>query len=250
VRRAVRGQLGLGAKAIKMMASGLLGGELGGQDPQFSPEELRAGIEEAHLQSRHAFVHAHGTRGCRNAVLAGVDSIDHGTFLDEEVVGLMARGGTFLVPTLSFWARMEAHQEDESVPSVMRAAYKKTGKGQYASHRQSVRLALEGGVRIAMGTDAGELPHDRGAFELEALVDAGLSPMQAIVAATSHGADLLRLKDIGRLEEGRIADLVVVRGDPLSDIRVLQDTERIGLVLKGGTVCCDRFDEERPCSTS
>jgi len=250
VRRAVRRQLGLGARAVKMMASGLLGGELGGQDPQLSIEELRAGVEEAHLQNRHVFVHSHGTQGCRNAVLAGVDSVDHGTFLDGEVASLMARNGTYLVPTLSYWARMEAHLDDESVPLSMRTQYRQTGRTQYAAHRESVRCALEAGVRIAMGTDAGELEHDKGAFELEALVHAGLTPMQAIVAGTSYGAALLRLRDVGRLEQGKIADLLLLRGDPLSDIRLLQDKSRIRLVLKGGVVCCDRDREERECSTT
>jgi imidazolonepropionase-like amidohydrolase len=250
VCRAARDQLGLGATSVKLMATGLLGEEAGGHDEQFSVEELRAGADEAHRQGYHAFAHAHGTRGAKNAIRAGIDSIEHGTFLDEEAVTLMAQRGTYLVPTLSYWERLDTETAPDDLPPSYRERYRDEGRFQFEAHRQSFRLALEHGVKIAMGTDAGSelVNHDDGAFELAAMVRAGMSPMRAIVASTSHAADLLRLPDSGRLATGIRADVIVVDGDPLADIRVLLEKERISLVMKDGAVYRDRLGSRLPRS--
>lgn len=248
VCRAAREQIGRGATAIKLMATGLLGNDQGGTDEQFSHAEIRAGVEEAHRRGYHAFAHAHGLAGCRNAVQAGVDSVEHGTYLNEEVVRMMAERGTTLVPTLSYWARMEQRQEDAEVPVRDRRAFQETGQSQFRAHLESVRLAADHGVRIAVGSDSGSelVRHDKTAFEMTALVRAGLNPMAAIMAATRNAAELLRLRDCGRLAPGALADLIVVNGDPLTDISVLEEKERILLVVKDGDVWRDEINSGLP----
>lgn len=243
VRQAVREQVGRGATAVKLMVTGLLGEESGGHDEQFTFDEICAGIDEGHRQGRHVFVHAHGVGGAKNAIRAGIDSIDHGTYLDEEAVDLMVQNGTYLVPTLSYWERLETETTPNNLPATYRPSYVNKGQYQYRSHRQSFQLAVDRGVKIAMGTDAGSelVRHDDGAFELAAMVRIGMSPMQAIVASTSHAAGLLRLNDVGSLERGKFADLVVFNGDPLADIRLLQRKELVQLVVKNGAIYRDHL---------
>jgi imidazolonepropionase-like amidohydrolase len=248
VCRAAREQIGRGATAIKLMATGLLGNDQGGTDEQFSVAELRAGVEEAHRRGYHAFAHAHGLAGCRNAVQAGVDSVEHGTYLDEEVVEMMVEQGTTLVPTLSYWMRMEQRKADSEVPESERRAFQELGQSQFRAHLESVRLAAEQGVKIAVGSDGGSelVRHDDTAFEVVALVRAGLDPMAAILAATRNAADLLRLRDCGRLAPGALADFIVIDGNPLDDISVLEKKERILLVVKAGGVWRDEITSGLP----
>jgi imidazolonepropionase-like amidohydrolase len=243
VRRAAREQIGQGATAVKLFVTGLLGDPSGGHDQQFSEEEIAAGVDEAHRQGFHAFAHAHGAAGAKNAIRAGVDSIEHGTYFDEEAVELMLEHCTRLVPTLSYWERLEIGPAPADLPPSYPVSYRQKGQEQYRCHQASFRMAVERGVTVAMGTDAGSelVNHDDGAFELAAMVRCGMTPMQAIVASTANAAVLLRLPETGRLQPGKLADVIVVDGDPLTDIAVLQDKERIALVVKDGEVYRDRI---------
>ena len=238
-RRAAREQLRRGATAIKVTATGLISSDAGApSDTQLTEDEMRAAVEEAHNAGRHAFAHAHSAQGCLNAVRAGVDSIEHGSALTEETVELMVARGTYLVPTMTLDQRVEQRGSDSLYPEYFVRKIESVRE----IRQQSMKLALERGVKIAMGTDSGGVPwvrHADSAFELEAMVAAGMSPMQAIVASTSSAADLIQLPQTGRLAAGALADLILVDGDPSDDVTVLQDRERIKLVVKDGGVYRD-----------
>ena len=170
----------------------------------------------------------------RLAIEAGVDSIEHGCYLDEDpdLIAMMAEQGTFFVPTLTVYV---FHRE-RSAPHVQ-----ERGRELLPHHIESVQRALAAGVKIVAGTDAGGHEHGINARELQYLVEAGLSPMQALQAGTGWAAECLGMgQDIGTIEPGKLADLVVVDGDPLRDITILQELPRIKLVLKGGHICVDR----------
>jgi imidazolonepropionase-like amidohydrolase len=248
-RRAAREQIRRGAKCIKLMATGLVGSDAmrGPTDQQLTEEEMRAAIEEAHNAGLHAFSHAHSAEGILNALRAGVDSIEHGSALTEEAVEIMLARGVYLVPTLSLDSLVQRAGVDGPFPQyfVERSAMIRELR------RASVKLALERGVKFAMGTDCGGVPwvrHADGAAELDAMVNAGLSPLGAIVAATSNAADLLQLHETGRIAAGALADLIVVEGDPSEDVRVLQDPDRIRLVMKDGVVYRDTLSSALPLS--
>ena len=191
-------------------------------------------MAESHALGRRVMCHALGGPGLRTALEAGVDTVEHGCYLDEDPTLLqqMAVQGTFFVPTLTVYVY---HRESPS-PHVRARAL-----ALHPHHVASVRRALELGVPIAAGTDAGGHGHPKNALELRYLVEAGLSPMQALRAATQWAARCLGLeREVGTIEKGRLADLVVVNGNPLDDIGVLLDPTRVELVYKGGTICADR----------
>jgi imidazolonepropionase-like amidohydrolase len=191
---------------------------------------MRALCDEAHALGRKVMCHALGGLGLRIALEAGVDSIEHGCYLDEdpELIPMMAEKRVVLVPTLLVY---EFHRESRS-PHVRERA-----RALQAHHRETVQRALAAGVRVVAGTDAGGHGHPPNAGELPLLAAAGLTPMQALQAATGWAAECLGIGDeCGTLEKGKRADVVVVEGDPLADLRVLQDRERIRLVLKDGVV--------------
>ena len=182
--------------------------------------------------------HALGGPGLRTAIEAGVDSIEHGCYLDEdpELIPMMAERGIFFVPTFTVYV---FHRE-RSAPH-MRAR----GRDLLPHHGESLRRALATGVKVVAGTDAGGHMHHINARELQYLVEAGMSPMQALQAATGWAAECLGLeREIGTIQPGKLADLIVVSGDPMQDITLLQDPQRITLVLKGGEVCVDRRAEK------
>jgi imidazolonepropionase-like amidohydrolase len=234
VRRAVREQLKAGADCIKFTATG--GGMTPGVDPRassFTEAELAAGVDEAHKAFRRAIAHAQGNAGIKNAVRAGIDSVEHGVYLDDAVVEEMRRLGTFLVPTLVSPAMIARHGIEAGIPAYV----VKKASGVLEIHRESFRKAVRAGVRIAMGTDAGTPfnRHGANAQELALMVEGGMSPAEAIVAATRNAAELLDLLDVtGTVEPGKAADLLVVDGDPLADVRVLEDRARLLGVLKDG----------------
>jgi imidazolonepropionase-like amidohydrolase len=177
--------------------------------------------------------HAQATQGIKNAVYGGIHSIEHGIYLDEEVVEEMKRRGTYLVPTLvaPLWVVRRAEQDPSSIPPY---ALRKA-REVMADHQASFRLAVERGVRIAMGTDTGVGPHGSNAEELERMVEGGMTPMEAIVATTKTAAECSRIGHLtGTLEVGRRADVLGVDGDPLADIRVLQDRSRLHLIVRDG----------------
>jgi imidazolonepropionase-like amidohydrolase len=234
VRRAVREQLKAGADCVKFTATG--GGMTPGVDPRassFTEAELAAGVDEAHKAFRRAIAHAQGNAGIRNAVRAGIDSVEHGVYLDDEVIEEMRQRGTFLVPTLVSPAMITRHGTSAGIPAYV----VEKASGVLETHRESFRKAVRGGVRIAMGTDAGTPfnRHGTNAQELALMVECGLSPADTIVAATRNAAELLDLLDVtGTVEPGKAADLLVVDGDPLADIRVLGDRDRLPGILKDG----------------
>src|SRR5207302_1853889 len=198
-------------------------------------EELRAGVEEAVRAGRRVAAHAHGAEGMKNALRAGVHSIEHGTLLDAEALDLLLKRRTFLVPTLSAIQCGFEHGKQGGMPD---SALEK-GAGMAEAQRQNFRKAVKAGVRIAMGTDAGTPfnHHGRNAQELRRMVQFGLTPMRAIEAATRSAATLLGLEqEIGTVEAGKQADLLVVKGNPLDDIVLLEEPARLEYVIQGGRV--------------
>jgi imidazolonepropionase-like amidohydrolase len=177
--------------------------------------------------------HAQGTQGIRNAVEAGVESIEHGIWLDDDVLDLMNNRKTFLVPTLvaPLWVVRNA----EKMPGSILPQSLRKSKAVMDDHRQSFTRAVKAGARIAMGTDSGVGPHGHNAEELERMVEGGMTPMQAIVATTKIASECIHMsKDVGTIERGKLADLLVVDGDPLADIQVLQDRDRLAVIMQGG----------------
>jgi len=236
VREVVRTMVRAGADVIKTATTGGASSRPGHGplDAAFSLQEMQALVTESHALDRRVMCHALGGPGLRTALEAGVDSIEHGCYLDEEptLMAKMAAQGTFFVPTLTVYVY---HRESAS-PHVRARAV-----ALHPHHVATVQRALELGVPIAAGTDAGGHGHPKNALELKYLVEAGLTPMQALRAATQWAAQCLGLeRELGTLEKGRVADLVVVNGSPLADVTVLLDPARIELVLKGGAVCADR----------
>src|SRR5919199_5998673 len=236
VRRAAREVLRAGADQIKVHTSG---GVMSPSDEPgatgFSPDEIAAIVYEARAAGKTVMAHAQATQGIKNAVLGGIQSIEHGIYLDEEVVEEMKRRGTFLVPTLvaPLWVVRRAEKDPASVPPY---ALRKA-REVMAAHQASFKLAVERGVRIAMGTDTGVGPHGTNAEELERMVEGGMTPMQAIVATTRSAAECARIAHLtGTLEVGKRADILGVDGDPLADIRILQNKDRLSLIVRDGQV--------------
>lgn len=234
VREAAREQLKAGADIIKMMATG--GILTKGVEPgsaQFTLEELIAGVEEARKAGRRTASHAQGNEGIKNALRAGINSIEHGIFLDDEAIELMLEMKAYLVPTLSAPYQIVKAGTKKGVPAFAVEKSKSTIK----SHWTSVKKAHQAGVPIAMGTDAGT-PfncHGENLKEMELLVKIGFTPMEAIIATTKTASEVLGWeKKIGTLEKGKLADLIVVDGNPLEDIRILQKKDKLLAIMKEG----------------
>jgi imidazolonepropionase-like amidohydrolase len=185
---------------------------------QYSATEMEALVEEAHLAERRVAAHAHGNTGIKVAVRAGVDSIEHGSELDEEAIALFKKHGTFLVPTLMAQEAVE-QQAAQGLLVGLRAE-----KALYIAPRgrESFTLAVAAGLKIALGSDAGVFPHGTQGREFILMAENGMTPMQALVAGTSVAADLLGIADeVGTVQAGKIADLVAVAGDPLQNIEIV-----------------------------
>jgi imidazolonepropionase-like amidohydrolase len=226
VRKAVRYQLKYGAGVIKISASGGVmshSGEAGAQ--QYSDEELAAIVDEAHRAGIRVAAHAHGDAGIRACIRAGVDCIEHGSLATDETIALMVEHGTFLVPT-SYLS--EGLDMSRAAPELKAKAAEVFPKA-----RAMLGKAIQAGVKIACGTDAPAIPHGENAKELWAMVDRGMTPLQAIQAATLTSAELINVDDRGRLDPGLLADIIAVPGDPLADIEVTQD---VRFVMKGGRI--------------
>jgi imidazolonepropionase-like amidohydrolase len=235
VRKAVREQLKAGADCVKFIATGGVmtpGVEPGAQ--QLTEAELCAGIEEAHKAGRTTAAHAHGAAGIKAAVLAGVDSIEHGSFMSDEVIELIKARGTFFSATLcSAEGFLNAPPGSVADWAMAKAARVRTALD------DSFRRAYAAGVRLVLGTDAGTPfnRHGDNARELALMVKLGVSPLDALTAATRNGAELLgRLDQLGSLEPGKLADLVLVHGDVVADINRLCDRASIQLVVQGGRI--------------
>src|SRR5688572_27295551 len=226
VRKAVRYQMKYGAQVIKVVASGGVmshTGPAGAQ--QYSNDELAAIADEAHRAGLKVAAHAHGDVGIRNAIEAGIDCIEHGSLMSDETMDLMLERGTFLVATTYLADGMDTSRADPVLQAKAAEVFPKA--------KATISRAIERGVKIACGTDAPAIPHGRNAKELLALVDRGMTPLQAIRAATTVSAELIDVDDRGRLEAGLLADVIGVPGDPLADITV---TEQVKFVMKGGEV--------------
>lgn len=230
--KAVRYQHKFGADVIKFTATGgVLSINDSGDAQQFSDAEMRAIVETAHLLGLKVAAHAHGKRGMEAAIRAGVDSIEHGTYLDEETIALFKQHGTYYVPTILAGKTVEemAKKPGALHPSVREKAARIGPLIQGAFAR-----AWKGGVKIAFGTDSGVSAHGENAREFGYMVEAGMPPMEAILSATRAAADLLGAADrVGSIQKGRFADIVAVDGDPLRDISELR---RVRFVMKGGVV--------------
>jgi imidazolonepropionase-like amidohydrolase len=243
VRKAVREQVRAGADLVKLMATG--GVLTPGVEPgaaQFTEEELRAGIEEAHKAGRKTATHAMGREGILNALRAGIDSVEHGVFLDDEAISLLKKRHVPVIPTLSALYNIIEKGTEGGIPAY---AVEKT-EAVKPHHLRSVRMAREAGVVIAMGTDAGTPfnRHGENLREAMLLVEmAGYRPEEALHAATGLAARVLgREKDLGTVEEGKLADLVVMDGNPLEDMGLLLKPEAIALVMQGGRVVKGNLD--------
>ena len=244
VRRAVRTNAKRGANQIKIYATGSIGGSA--SDPsqtQFSPEELRVAVEEARALGLRVAAHAHGTRGIRNAVEAGAHSVEHGSRLDDATIALMKRRGTWLVPDLYADEWFETEGREAGAPAEELA--KNTALSR--RFRNSARRAHAAGVRIAFGSDSGVYPFGLAGRQFALLLEIGMTPMQAIQSATVHAAELLGMgAEIGTIEPGKLADLVAVQGDPLRNVRVLEDVKFVmkggGIVKSAGTAAPRRLD--------
>jgi imidazolonepropionase-like amidohydrolase len=231
VRKAVRYQIKHGARLIKVCASGGVmshTGPAGAQ--QYSDEELRAVADEAHRAGLRVAAHAHGDDGIRAAIEAGIDCIEHGSLMSDETLDLMIERGTFLVPTTYLADGMDT---SHAAPELQAKAAEV-----FPRAKRTISKAIERGARIACGTDAPAIPHGRNAKELIALVDRGMTPVQALRSATTVAAELIDVDDRGRLEPGLLADVIAVPGDPTADITL---TEQVCFVMKGGQVY--RHDE-------
>ncbi|HEX3085940.1 MAG TPA: amidohydrolase family protein [Pyrinomonadaceae bacterium] len=232
IRQAVRLQIKYGADVIKTCATGgvLSEGDAVGAT-QYSFEELKALVDEAKKLDRKVAAHAHGAEGIKIATRAGVSSIEHGSFLDEEGATLMGQRGTFLVPTLSAAEAVERAAKN----GVLKGLRAEKALAAAAAARHATKIALAAKVQIALGTDAGVIPHGTNAREFFLMVDwGGLTNMQSIQAGTLNGAKLLGWdKNLGSVTTGKWADIVAVSGDPLKDIHAM---EKVTFVMKNGVV--------------
>jgi imidazolonepropionase-like amidohydrolase len=237
-RRAVRLQIARGVDVIKIATTGGVNSRIGaGLGQQMFDDEVQAIVATAHLYGKKVAVHAHGADGVKVALAAGVDSIEHGTMIDDECLELFRKSGAYYVPTLStvngYLERLAAD------PNAYSPAVRAKVDWRIKVTGESLRKAVPRGVKIAFGTDAGVSKHGRNADEFELMVKYGMTPAQALAAATVNAADLLGVSaEVGTLEPGKRADLIAVDGDPLGDVTVLK---RVPFVMKDGVI----FKDER-----
>jgi imidazolonepropionase-like amidohydrolase len=240
-RRAVRLAHKYGATIIKTCATG---GVLSLADavdtPQLTQAELDALVDEAHALRLKTAAHAHGAEGAKRAIRAGIDSIEHGSFLDDEALAMMKQKGTYYVPTLM---AVQGLQEQISKGVPIPPEIKVKADAAIAAVRQTFQKALARGIKIGLGTDAAVYPHGRNAEEFHQMVDLGMKPLEALRAGTSGDADLLGLSGkIGTLEKDKLADVVAVPGDPLENIR---QTEHVFFVMKQGVIYKNEQPEQK-----
>ena len=229
IRKAVRFEVKNGADVIKAAVSGgvfSLADEV--DTPQFTPAEMAALVDETHRLRKKVAVHCHGDLAARDAIQAGVDSIEHGSFMKPDTLALMKSKGTFLTPTLmaTEWIMSKIDSYPPALQAKARAAA--------AARSDMFRNALRMGVKISFGTDAAVFPHGQNAREFKLMVDLGMAPIDALKSATSNDAELLGIaQKTGTLEKGKLADIVAMPGDPTADITA---TERVSFVMKDGKI--------------
>ncbi len=231
-KKAVRQRYKNGADCIKITATGgVLSVAKDGQGPQFTIEEVRAVVDAAKDYGFVTAAHAHGAEGMKRAVLGGIHSIEHGTLMDDEVMGLMKEHGTYLVPTIMAGKFAAAKAE---IPGYFPEMVAKKAKEIGPQIQETFAKAYKSGVKIAFGTDSGVSAHGENAKEFEYMVEAGMPPAEAILSATKSASELMQIDDIlGSITKGKYADIVAVIGDPIEDISLLQD---IDFVMKAGVI--------------
>jgi imidazolonepropionase-like amidohydrolase len=231
IRHVVRAQVKYGVDVIKILATGgvLSKGDKPGA-PQYTPEELKAAADEAHMAGRKIAAHAHGAEGIKNAINAGIDSIEHASLIDDEGIRLAKEKGTYLVPDIYNDDYLTGDALKYGLPAENLEKERAVGQQQ----RDNFAKAVKAGAKIAFGTDAGVYPHGDNARQFFYMVKYGMTPAQAIRAATSAAADLIgRSQDVGTIQAGKYADIIAVSGNPLQDVRAL---EKVGFVMKGGLI--------------
>jgi len=241
VRHVVRAQVKYGVDVIKILATGgvLSKGDSPGA-PQFTFEELKTAAEEAHMAGRKIAAHAHGAQGIKNAILAGIDSIEHASLIDDEGIRLAKEHGTYLVMDIYNDDYILTKAIEFGLPQENVEKEKMVGRSQ----RENFKKAVQAGAKMAFGTDAGVYPHGDNARQFFYMVKFGMTSSQAIRAATTNAADLIgRSKDVGSVEAGKYADIIAVSADPLQDVRAL---ENVGFVMKGGVVYKDTITARLP----
>src|SRR5882762_5110537 len=236
VQHKVRENIKYGADLIKICATGgVLSHGDNPQASQYTLEEMKAIVADAHRLGRKVAAHAHGAQGIRWASEAGVDSIEHGSYIDDAAIAEMKKNGTYLVPTLYLMDWFFENAEKIGTPPEMIAK----GKEVMPAARKNVARAFAAGVKVGFGTDAAVYPHGFNAHEFAVMVKLGLTPLQAIQSATINDADLLGWSDkVGTIEPGKWADIIAVDGDPLADVTTL---ERVKFVMKGGEVVKNEY---------
>jgi imidazolonepropionase-like amidohydrolase len=234
IRHVIRAQVKYGVDVIKIISTcGVLSRGDSPGAPQYTLEELRVAAETAHMAGRKIAAHAHGTQGIKNAILAGIDSIEHGSLIDDEGIRLAKEHGTYLVMDIYNDDYILNEAPKYGLPVENLDKERMVGRLQ----RENFRKAFQAGVKMAFGTDAGVYPHGDNARQFFYMVKYGMTPSQAIRTATANAADLIgRAKDVGTIEAGKYADIIAVNADPLADVRAL---EHVDFVMKGGVVYKD-----------
>jgi imidazolonepropionase-like amidohydrolase len=230
-RKAVRMQVKKGADLIKIASTGgVLSVARDGSSPQFTVEEIKAVVETAKDFGIKVACHAHGAEGMKRAIRAGVNSIEHGTYMDDEVIKLMIEKGTYYVPTITAGksvgdsAKITGYYSEVVTPKALEIGPK---------IQNTFTKAYKAGVKIAFGTDAAVYAHGKNYLEFQYMVEGGMMPMESIKSATVNAADLLGVKELGSIEKGKYADIIAIDGDPLQDIKTMKNVK---FVMKGGTI--------------
>ncbi len=233
VRKKTREVLRAGADVIKIMVTGgVMSANDHPRDVQFTKEELKTIVEEARSRERKTMAHAHGLEGIKNAIKVGIDSIEHGTYIDRKTAIEMRENGIYLVPTL-LATKENLKKVDDELPYYSRKDAIETAK----VHEENIEIAYEEGVQIVMGTDSGAIEHGQNLEELKYLCEIGMEPVEAIKSATIKGAECLGWDDkIGDLGKGKLADIVIVKENPLEDVVFLSRPDNILIVIKNGKI--------------
>ncbi len=235
-RKAAREQFRSGAKFLKIMTTGGITTEGdGNKESQFSPEEISVFVEEAEMHDTYVSAHAEGTQGIKNALKCGVKSIEHGMFMDDECIELMVKNEAWLIPTFTI-IDTYLRKLDKLAPRVREKVLASSD-----AHKESVRRCYEAGVKIGFGSDLTDdkeiCPFGINGREFELLTKIGMTPMEAITAGTKTGAEITKMSDkVGTLEVGKLADITVCRGDPITDIKILSEPDNIMFVMLDGDV--------------